>query len=75
MELYSEKKEKPKLFWKLKNEDADSLLLVICDDTGVTVDCGNILRIDKKTGRVTTCQCVNEELDLVLDEEGRVKVS
>jgi hypothetical protein len=75
MELYSEEAAKPKRFWKLEDISEDTIMLVICDEQGDLVDAGNILRIDKKTGRIVRCYCINSSLGLELDYNGQVKVS
>lgn len=71
--IYTEKEKCENVYFNLK-DGKRTVALELVDEKGEPILCGNILFIDKKTGKIITCSNVNHELGFTLDSCGRVIV-
>lgn len=72
--VYDEKvKEEKKRYFKLFN-GFDSVFVQVVDINGNVIECGNLIAINKKTGKIIRKSGFNNEIGFDLDCDSRVKV-
>ena len=72
--IYTEKEKCENVYFNLK-DGKNTVTLEVVDEKGESLWCGNILIINKKTGRIVSCNSINNELGFTLDSCGRVIVN
>jgi len=73
--VFDEKKKYEKrLYFKLENWGMGAVIIKIVDEEGLEIDAPFICTINKKTGKITRDDDVNNTIGFDLDDNGRVKV-
>lgn len=72
--VFDEKKCEERLYFKLEDWDMNNIVIKVVDEEGLKIDAPFICTINKKTGKITRDEGVNNTIGFDLDDKGCVKV-